>query len=200
MRNFITKDMSVKDGIKQISKLHRDIRAAEKKNKNRIAKLLGERIKTAVSSHKWRISPKFDLDSDYYGPSSIPYQICLSIVDCEKELHPNIAYAAKHSTFKARSAKKIYRVEVKTFKDLVYFGDLWDICEIRFEKSLIVFNYNSLRIISEFGMDEVFDTIKKLNISLDLSHYILDIENSERELNLKKSLVKDLSGRILFPI
>ena len=76
MRNFITKDMSVKDGIKQISKLHRDIRAAEKKNKIRIAKLLGERIKTAVSSHKWRISPKFDLDSDYYGPSSIPYQIC----------------------------------------------------------------------------------------------------------------------------
>lgn len=200
MRNSITKNMSVKDGIKQINKLHRDIRAAEKKNKIRVAKLLREKIKTAVSSHKWRISPNFGLDSDHSGPSCIPYQIFLCIVDSDKELHRNITYAAKHSTFKVGSAKKIYKVEVETFEDLLYFGNLWDIREIRFEKSLIVFNYNSLRITSEFGMDEVFDTIKKLNISLDLSQYILDIENSERELNLKKSLVKDLSGRILFPI
>lgn len=199
MRNFITKDLSVRDGIKQISKLHRDIRAAQKKNKTRIAKLLGERVKTAVSSHKWRISPKFDSDSDYSRSSSIPYQICLSIVDPEKETK-NIVYAAKHSALKAKSARNGHRLEVKTFNDLVYFGDLWDISEIQFEKSLIVFNYNSLRIISELGMDEVFNTIKKLNISLDLSHYIRDIENSERELNLKKSLVKDLSGSILFQV
>jgi hypothetical protein len=199
MRNFITKDLSVRDGIKQISKLHRDIRAAEKKNKIRIAKLLGGRVKTAVSSHKWRISPKFDSDSDYSRSGSIPYQICLSIVDPEKETK-NIVYAAKHSALKAKGARNGHRLEVKTFNDLVYFGDLWDISEIQFEKSLIVFNYNSLRIISELGMDEVFNTIKKLNISLDLSHYIRDIENSERELNLKKSLVKDLSGSILFQV
>jgi hypothetical protein len=200
MRNFITKDPSVRDGIRQISKLKKDIRAAEKKNKIRITKLLAERVKTAVSSHKWRISPEFGLDSNYSRASSIPYQIHLSVVDPQKEAK-NIAYAAKHSgSLMPKSPKIIHRLEVKTFNDLVYFGDMWEICEIRFEKSLIVFNYDSLRIISELGMDEVFNTIKKLNISLDLSHYIRDIENSERELTLKKSLVKDLSGSILFQV
>jgi len=200
MSNFITKDPSVRDGIKQISKLKKDIRAAEKKTKIRITKLLAERVKTAVSSHKWRISPEFGLDSNYSRASSIPYQIHLSIVDPQKEAK-NIAYAAKHSGRPMpKSPKIIHKLEVKTFNDLAYFGDMWEICEIRFEKSLIVFNYDSLRIISELGMDEVYNTIKKLNISLDLSHYIRDIENSERELNLKKSLVKDLSGSILFQV
>lgn len=42
--------------------------------------------------------------------------------------------------------------------------------------------------------------MKELEIPLDLSHHIQNLEKSEKELELKKSLIKELSDKILFTI
>lgn len=222
MSDFISKDSSFAEISKQIKRLRKDLRSAEKKASDRVTKLLAERLKVAISAHKWKILNRDEYSHYSYNPDETYYEICLSRVPTDETtvgtasggLMTSSALAARIAHVKAtraagkavklkRPKKKIstYRPkEVKNYSDLVHFGERWDISQVKKGKCFVNFGYDNLRIISYLGMEEVFQTMKDLEIPLDLSYHVQDLEKSERELELKRALVKDLSSKMLFPV
>lgn len=222
MRDFISKDSSFAEISKQIKKLRKDLRSAEKKASDRVTKLLSERLKVAISAHKWKILNRDEYPNYSYNPDEAYYEICLSRVSTGKKtvgtssgglMNPS-ALAARITHVKATRAagngvkmkspkRKVTSYspkEVKNYDDLIHFGERWDIFQVKRGKCLVKFRYDNLRITSYLGMEEVFLTMKELGIPLDLSHHVQDLEKSERELDLKRSLVKDLYSKMLFPV
>jgi hypothetical protein len=225
MADFITKDSSFKETSKEINRLKREIRLAEIKGRNRVVKLLTGRLKVAISAHKWRVAEKDEYSAYSYNPDDVYYEICFSRVpeidaSAGKKASGGLlnvgsilklkskmaaSKAAGHSLpLKPMKSKKTALSrrpkEIRNYNDLVYFGERWDVSTLKFENCSIVFSYDHLRVISYVGMDHVFNAIKELGIPLDLSHHIKDLEKMERELELKRALIKDLSHRILFPV
>lgn len=220
MRDFIYKDPSFAEISKQIKKMRMELRSAEKKASNRVAKLLSERFKFAISTSKWRILSKEECYQRHPYSEGVLYEICLLRVNTEKPAvvnpgnpgrlltptaFPNSiasANAARAFSKRQKKGKIISHIpkEIKSYNDLAFFGERWDISQIKRGKCIINFRIDSLRISSYVGMEEVFQIMKDLEIPLDLSYHIQDLENSERELELKRALVKDLSSKMLFPV
>ena len=221
MRDFISKDPSFVGLSKQIKKIQKELQSTQKKADNRVIKLLAERLKIAVSAHKWKIVNREEY-SQYNNPAGDGYyEIYLSRVPVEKSTGtpsfgspPSAAFPSKtvsvaigsralnNKTFRKKKRKATFHnpKEIKSYDDLIYFGERWDISHLKRGKCLIGLRFDYLIISSHFGMEEVFQAIKELEVTLDFSHHIQDIEKSEKELELKKSLSKHLSSKMLFAV
>lgn len=223
MRDFISKDPSFTEISKKITKMRKELRSAEKKAADRVAKLLADRLKIAISAHKWKILNREEYSQYCHSEKDLCYEICLSRVSVEKPNRnslstlvtpaPYLNRIGTAQTAKAsgglgkKSAKlkmgnfaKINPKEVKNYDDLIHFAERWDISQIKKGKCFINFSFEKIKITSYFGIEEVFQIIKDLEIPLDLSHHIQNLEKSEKELELKKALIKELSAKMLFTV
>ena len=209
MKDFISKDPSFAEISKQVERLKKDLRSAEKKATDRVTKLLADRLKIAISAHKWKILNREEYSQYSHSPEEVYYELSLSTVSEQSERPPTYSAASNGSTpskalkasnLRRRKAIRFSPKEIKNYNDLIHFGESWDISQIKKGKCLIIFSFDYLRIVSYVGMEEVFQTIKDLEITLDLSHHIQDLEKSERELDFKRALTKDLSAKILFAV
>jgi len=221
MRDFIYKDPSFSEISKKIKKMQKELRSAEKKSADRITKLLADRLKIAISAHKWKI-----LDREEYAQYSSSakdscYEICLSRVSVKnhnktsfsKLASPvrfpnrigaaNVAKASRalgKKPLKAKNFANSNPKEVKDYDDFIHFAERWDISQIKRGECFVNFSYENIKITSYIGIEQVFQTIKDLEIPLDLSHHIQNLEKSERELELKRALIKELSAKMLFTV
>ena len=219
MRDFISKDPSFAEITKKITKMRKELKSAEKKAADRVTKLLADRLKVAISAHKWRIINRNEYSKYSRSVKDIRYEICLGRVSVEEPNkassklaapapYPNGVGAVKVATSKALRKNpgklrmgnfaKINPKEVKNYDDLIHFANLWDISQIKKGGCFINFSFEHIKINSYVGIEEVFQIIKDLEIPLDLSHHIRNLEESEKELELKKSLTKELSAKMLF--
>lgn len=228
MSNFITKDPYFKTTYREISGLEKKIRRAREKSVDRATKLLAGKLKKAISTQKWRIASKEEYSSYLYNKSDVYYDICLFRIPAEKAVSPKRSksnncltyspklsqinansgaamsipskYPASYIPTPAKSLKTIPRLpkDVESYEDLMYFAERYDTSDMKFGKCKVIISYDQIRIVSFTGMDDIFDTIRELEIPLDLSHHIKDLEKMEHELKLKRSIIKDLSSKIFF--
>lgn len=149
MRDFISKDPSFAEISKKITKMRKELQSAEKKAADRVTKLLADRLKVAISAHKWKIINRDEYSRYSRSEKDIRYEICLGRVSVEEpkgffklatpSLYPNGIHASKVAkasrTLGNKSGKlkvgNLNLKEVKNYDDLIHFAERWDISQIK---------------------------------------------------------------------
>ncbi len=214
MNDLISKDAKIEELIKQRYMLERQLGNIRRKISLRIEKIIASKLKTALAAHKWRVA---HAQGDFYENSDrISKELWFEIV--EEGIRGGNSIIL-HKTFAAKSlatplknkyglnkkTKKLNRsratISIKNFRDIYSLCERWDTDSIKYGNVFISFTYNRMRISSALdNIDDIYAAVKKLEIPIDLSAQISDIEKFESDLKKRKELMHDLSSRSLFAI
>jgi hypothetical protein len=219
MKDIISKDPKIAELLKQKDLLQRQLRAVSNKVNLGVERVLRSKLKTALGAHKWKLS---SADNDYYEKRESKIQeIFLEIVGDEEKSggiilsktatalntsNPLRGISKNGPRYRAKSMmKKGWRSkpanDIKNFRDFMSISERWDVSSFSYGMVYISFSYSRVRISSSCGsMDDIYSAIRKLEIPLDISMQISDIEKMELDLRKRKELMQDLSSKSLFSL
>jgi hypothetical protein len=217
MKDIISKDPKIEELMKQRALLEKQLRAISNKVNLGVERVLKSKLKTALGAHKWKLS---SVDNDYYEKRESKIQeIFLEIVgDEEKSSGIILSKAALNAPnplrgtlnngprYRSKSMmKKGWRskpaIDIKNFRDFMSIAERWDVSSFSYGMVYISFSYSRVRISSSYGnMDDIYSAIRKLEIPLDISMQISDLEKMELDLKKRKELMQDLSSKSLFSL
>ena len=199
MSDIISSSKGLRELMKESESLIKSSKSVKKKIDSKIEKILASNFKNAISSNKWYIIGN-DLDRhDTFKSKSKAFISYYNVkLGVDRDSATNSA-PTKKSLKGMKYTDKVPKT-IKSYEDLISLTEVFMVYSFTV-KEIAVFLYSDyMSIACESGFDEIWAFLKSVEIRMDLSHNLRDIERIEADLEARKNLINSMSKQLLFSI